>query len=191
MAMGFIWVGLVLASLVFGALTGKIDAVASASVEGAGAAVTLCVSLAGAICLWSGVMEVMRRCGLLEKLTKLLRPLLARLFPSTKTDPEAAGALSLNVAANLLGLGNAATPAGIRAAKALNAGHGDTASREMTRLVVMNTASIQLIPMTVCALRAAAGAPRPFDILPAVWLSSAASLTAGLLAEKVLGRRRR
>ena len=184
--MGFIWTALVLAALVFGVLGGRLDPVANAAMEGAGAAVTLCISLAGAICLWSGVMEVMRRCGLLAGLTRLLRPVLSRLFPSARKNSEAADSLSLNVSANLLGLGNAATPAGIRAAKALSA--GETASDELCRLVVLNTASIQLIPVTVCALRAAAGAARPFDILPAVWASSAVALACGLTAERLLGK---
>ncbi len=184
--MGMIWTALVLSSLVFGLLGGTLDAVAQAALEGAGSAVTLCLSLAGAVCLWSGVMEVMRRCGLLAGLTKLLRPVLTRLFPSARKSPETADALALNVSANLLGLGNAATPAGIRAAKSLRL--GDTATDELCRLVVLNTASIQLIPVTVCALRASAGAARPFDILPAVWLSSAAALAVGLGTERLLAR---
>lgn len=186
--MGMIWTALVLSSLVFGLLGGRLDAVAQAALEGAGGAVTLCISLAGAVCLWSGVMEVMRRSGLLGGLTKLLRPVLTRLFPSARKSPETADALALNVSANLLGLGNAATPAGIRAAKSLLPAGADTATGELCRLVVLNTASIQLIPVTVCALRAAAGAEHPFDILPAVWLSSAAALAVGLGAERLFSR---
>lgn len=189
MAMGMVWTALVLASLVFAALGGRLDATAQAAIEGAGSAVKLCISLAGAVCLWSGVMELMRRSGLLRGLTKLLRPALARLFPSAGKSPEIADALSLNVSANLLGLGNAATPAGIRAARLLAS--GETATDGLCRLVVLNTASIQLIPLTVCVLRAEAGAAKPFDILPAVWLSSAAALAVGLLAERLMRRRPR
>lgn len=186
--MGIIWTALVLSSLVFGLLGGRLDAVAQAALEGAGGAVTLCISLAGAVCLWSGVMEVMRRSGLLGGLTKLLRPVLMRLFPSARDNAETADSLALNVSANLLGLGNAATPAGIRAAKSLRPAGTYTATDELCRLVVLNTASIQLIPVTVCALRAAAGAAHPFDILPAVWLSSAAALAVGLGAERLFAR---
>ena len=193
MAMGIVWTGLVLASLVFAALGGRVDATAQAAIEGAGSAVKLCISLAGAVCLWSGVMELMRRSGLLGGLTKLLRPALARLFPSAGKSPEIAGALSLNVSANLLGLGNAATPAGIRAARLLVS--GETATDGLCRLVVLNTASIQLIPLTVCVFIGiyliATGAAKPFDILPAVWLSSAAALAVGLLAERLMRRRPR
>ncbi|MBO6011293.1 MAG: spore maturation protein A, partial [Oscillospiraceae bacterium] len=156
MAMGILWTALALVSLVFAALTGRLDETAKAALDGAGSAVTLCVSLAGAVCLWSGVMELMRRSGLLAGLTRLLRPALTRLFPAARGNSETADALALNVSANLLGLGNAATPAGIRAARLL--ADGETATDGLCRLVVLNTASIQLIPLTVCVLRAGAGA---------------------------------
>ena len=187
--MGMVWTALALVSLVFAALTGRLDDTAKAALDGAGSAVKLCLSLAGAVCLWSGVMELMRRSGLLRGLTRLLRPLLARLFPSARGNSETADALALNVSANLLGLGNAATPAGIRAARLL--ADGETATDGLCRLVVLNTASIQLIPLTVCALRAEAGAARPFDILPAVWLSSVCALAVGLGAERLFGKKRR
>ena len=114
---------------------------------------------------------------------------LGRLFPSALRDTETMDALTSNVSANLLGLGNAATPAGIRAAKGLRRLSGqDTASDELCRLVVLNTASIQLLPTTVAALRASLGADAPFDILPAVWLSSLVSVAAGLLAARAFER---
>jgi len=186
MAMAWIWTVLTGAALLFGLLTGRMDAVASAALEGAGDAVDLCLGIAGAICLWSGLMELMRRSGLMDGLSRLLRPVLIRLFPESEKIPGALDALSINVSANLLGLGNAATPAGIKAAKLLR-GEGE-AGGGLVRLVVLNTASVQLIPATVCALRASAGARQPFDILPAVWLASAFSVTAGLIAERILRR---
>ena len=139
------------------------------------------------ICLWSGVMEVMRRCGIAGGLSRLLRPVLRRPFPHAARDVQALDALSMNVSANLLGLGNAATPAGVRAAQAMARElRGDTASDELCLLVVLNTASIQLLPVTIAAVREAAGAAVPFDILPAVWVSSLCSVTAGLLTGKGL-----
>lgn len=180
---------IVIFSLVFGTLNGSLPAVSAAAAEGAKDAVDLCLSLCGMICLWSGVMELMRRSGLSEKLSRLLRPLLGRLFPTAAKDREAMDALSSNVSANLLGLGNAATPAGIRAAVRLNRLSGlSSASNELCLLVVMNTASIQLIPTTVASLRASLGASAPFDILPAVWLSSLLSVSAGILAAKLFER---
>ena len=118
-----------------------------------------------------------------------LRPVLGRLFPSSRSDPELAGELSCNMSANLLGLGNAATPAGIRAAQRLHALSGKgAASDELCRLAVLTTASVQLLPTTAAALRSACGAENAFDILPAVWISSAAGVAAGLLAERLFRR---
>lgn len=185
MLMGYIWLGMAAAAVLYGAAYGKLAAVSAAVTEGAGAAVTLVIGIAGAVCLWSAVMEVMRQSGLTEALSKLLRPLLRRVYPKAFADPDCAGALSANFSANLLGLGNAATPAGLRAVSRMADGSG-TASDELCRLVVMNTASVQLIPATMAAVRASLGAAEPFDILPCVWLTSLCSVSAGLLAAKAL-----
>ena len=191
MAMSWVWTGMVLLSLIFGLATGNLDAVANAALEGAGTAVELSISMAGILCLWSGVMEIMNVCGLSAKLARAFRPLLRRLLPGAARDEETLAAVSANVSANLLGLGNAATPLGIRAARRMARGCGGVASDELCRLVVLNTASIQLIPATIASLRAAAGCETPFDILPAVWLSSVLSVAAGLLAAWLLSRRKR
>lgn len=188
MAMTVIWCAMVISSLVFGVINGRMDAVSAAALEGAQSAVTLCVSMAGMLCLWSGVMEVMRRCGLADQMARAFRPLLHRLLPNACRDTETLAAVSANVSANLLGLGNAATPPGIQAACRMARGCEGTASDELCLLVVLNTASIQLIPATVAAVRAAAGAKAPFDILPAVWLASVLSVTAGLLTAKLLAK---
>lgn len=186
MAMPYFLTGLFLLSLVFGCVTGQLSAVSAAALDGAQAAVELCLSMAGAICLWSGVMTVMDRCGLSAKLARLLRPILRRLLPKASRDSETLAAVSANVSANLLGLGNAATPLGIRAAARMAEGCGGVASDELCRLVVLNTASIQLLPTTVAAVRSAHGCTAPFDILPSVWLSSVLSVAAGLLAARSL-----
>ena len=186
MAMPYFLTGLFFLSLLFGCATGQLSAVSAAALTGAQSAVELCLSMAGAICLWSGVMTLMDRCGLSEKLAALLRPLLRRILPNASRDSETLAALSANVSANLLGLGNAATPLGIRAATRMAQGCGGVASDELCRLVVLNTASIQLLPTTVAAVRSAHGCAAPFDILPAVWLSSVLSVSAGLLAARVL-----
>ena len=186
MAMPYFLTGLFSLSLLFGCATGQLSAVSAAALTGAQSAVELCLSMAGAICLWSGVMTLMDRCGLSGKLAGLLRPLLRRILPNASRDRETLAALSANVSANLLGLGNAATPLGIRAATRMAQGCGGVASDELCRLVVLNTASIQLLPTTVAAVRSAHGCAAPFDILPAVWLSSVLSVSAGLLAARVL-----
>ncbi|MCI8910780.1 MAG: spore maturation protein A [Oscillibacter sp.] len=191
MAMAWVWSGMVVLSLLFGIATGTLDAVAAAAVEGAGSAVELSLSMAGVLCLWSGVMEIMNVCGLSGGLARAFRPLLRRLLPEACRDEETMAAVSANVSANLLGLGNAATPLGIRAARRMARGCGGVASDELCRLVVLNTASIQLLPATIASLRAAAGCRTPFDILPSVWFSSVLSVTVGLLVSWVLSRRGR
>ena len=188
MAMPYFLTGLFSLSLLFGCATGQLSAVSAAALTGAQSAVELCLSMAGAICLWSGVMTLMDRCGLSEKLAALLRPLLRRILPNASRDSETLAALSANVSANLLGLGNAATPLGIRAATRMAQGCGGVASDELCRLVVLNTASVQLLPTTVAAVRAGCGSAAPFDILPAVWVSSLLSVTVGLLAARLLER---
>ena len=185
MAMSWLWTGMVALSVLCGTVNGRMAAVSAAALEGAGAAVELCLGMLGSICLWMGVMELMERCGLAGGLARLLRPVLHRLLPQASTDAETLAAVSANVSANLLGLGNAATPLGIRAARRM-ARSGGVADDELCRLVVLNTASIQLLPTTVAGIRAACGSAAPLDILPAVWLSSALSVTVGLLAARAL-----
>lgn len=188
MAMAWVWSGMVVLSLIFGLLTGNLDAVANAALEGAGSAVELSLSMAGVLCLWTGVMEIMNVCGLSAGLARAFRPLLRRLLPEACRDGETLAAVSANVSANLLGLGNAATPLGIRAARRMARGCGGVASDELCLLVVMNTASIQLLPATIASVRAANGSAAPFDILPAVWLASVLSVTVGLLTARLLSR---
>lgn len=191
MAMAWVWTGMVVLSLVFGLLTGSLDAVANAALEGAHSAIDLSISMAGILCLWSGVMEIMSACGLSASLARAFRPLLRRLLPNACRDAETLAAISANVSANLLGLGNAATPLGIRAAQRMARDCDGAASDELCLLVVLNTASIQLIPATIASVRAAAGCQTPFDILPAVWLASVLSVAAGLTTAWLLSRRRR
>lgn len=188
MTMAWIWTGMAVLSILCGLATGRGELVAAAAVEGAQAAVELCVSIAGMLCLWTGVMEVMRRSGLAEGLSRLLRPVLSLLFPQVSGDREVMDSISANVSANLLGLGNAATPLGIEAVRRMERKTPGTASDAMCMLVVCNTASIQLIPTTVASVRAAAGSSSPFDILPAVWLASALSVGVGIAACKLLAR---
>lgn len=188
MAMTVFWVAMVVISLVCGLATGNLSQVSQAAAEGAQSAVTLCISMAGMLCLWNGVLEVMNRSGLTQKLRVLLLPVLRRLYPDFRGDGAVLDAVSANVCANLLGLGNAATPFGIRAAKGMAERYRGRAGDGLCLLVVCNTASIQLLPTTVAAIRSAAGCASPFDILPAVWLSSALALGAGLAAAKLLGQ---
>lgn len=189
MVMSWIFTGLVAISVVFALLLGNGSALAAAVPLGAQAGITLAISMAGSLCLWTGVGKLMEKAGFTAFLSKILRPVLVRVFPSAKKDAPLAGTLSANICANFLGLGNAATPMGIQAARRFAAkGAQGVASDELCRLIVLNTASIQLIPATVAAVRASLGCATPFDILPAVWLTSICSAGAGLLAARFLGR---
>jgi len=188
MTMTVIWTGMVVLSILCGLATGRGPAVASAAVEGASAAVQLALSIAGMLCLWTGVMEVMRRSGLADGLSRLLAPVLRRLFPQAARDRDTMDSISANVSANLLGLGSAATPLGLEAARRLARSSTGTASDSLCMLVVCNTASIQLIPTTVASVRAAEGCQTPFDILPAVWLASALSVGVGIAACKLFSK---
>ena len=188
MAMSVIWTVMVGAAVVCGLLTGNGEAVAAAALNGASAGVELCLSMAGVMCLWMGVMEIMRRSGLAAGLSRLLRPLLRRLYPDFAQNGEVMDAVSANVSANLLGLGNAATPLGLEAARLMSAKTPGVASDALCMLVVCNTASLELIPTTVAALRAGAGCATPFDILPAVWLASVISVCVGVGAVKLFSR---
>ena len=183
----FFLFAILLLSTLFALFFGTSGETGSSLFEGAGKAVEFSLSIGGGICLWSAVMELMERCGMASAISKALRPLLVRLFPQAAKDRDTLDALSQNVSANLLGLGNAATPAGIRAAKGM-AGLGAKAEDELCLLVVLNTASIQLIPSTIAAVRASQGAVSAFDITPAVWISSLVSECAGLGAAAVLRR---
>ena len=189
MVMSWIFTGMILLAVISAVATGSGGALAAALPQGAQAGITLGISLAGSICLWSGVGRLMEGIGLTETLARRMQPLLHRLFPSSRDDPVLAGALSGNICANLLGLGNAATPMGIQAARRLvDPCQPQLATDELCRLIVLNTASIQLIPANVAAIRAGIGCASPFDILPAVWLTSACSASAGVLAAILLGR---
>ena len=188
MTMTVIWTGMILASILCGLATGRGPEVAAAAVEGTSAAVQLALSIAGMLCLWTGVMEVMRQSGLADKRSKLLAPVLRRLFPQAARDRDTMDSISANVSANLLGLGSAATPLGLEAARGLARRSPGVASDSLCMLIVCNTASIQLIPTTVASVRAAQGCAAPFDILPAVWLASALSVGVGILACKIFAR---
>ena len=179
---------MVLLSAAFSLVLNRGPELSAAALTGAQSGLTLALSLGGSICLWSGLGRVMEKSGLSRGLSRLLMPLLGRLFPTARRDSEAAAYLSANFTANLLGLGNAATPAGIRAARRLAEGCGGTASDDLCRLVVLNTASVQLLPTTVASVRAGLGCAAPLDILPAVWVSSVLSVTAGLATAGVLRR---
>ena len=171
--MNYIFAGIILVSVICGIISGNGEALGNGVINGAQESVQLLITMAGMLLLWSGIMEIARRGGMTRLLGRALSPALRLL---------------LNVSANLLGLGNAATPFGLRAMAELNelGGHSKSATDDMITFVVMNTASIQIMPTMVATLRGQYGSTEPFSILPCVWISSAAALTVGLVLAKVL-----
>ena len=188
MVMSWIWTGMVAIALVSALITGNGSDLSASVIKGAQSGITLALSMAGSICLWTGVGKLMEHAGMTGKLSRLLRPLLGRIFPSVKKDRQLENYLSANVCANFLGLGNAATPMGIQAAQRLAQGRNGIASDELCKLIVLNTASIQLIPANVAAVRSSLGCASPFDILPAVWVTSLCSAGLGVTAAWFLGK---
>lgn len=190
--MKWVFAGLIVASVLFGAVTNQMAAVSQAAIQEAGNAVTLLLKILGSICFWSGLMKVAEEAGVTQMMARLLQPVIRLLFGASKQSSRAMQLIAMNMSANLLGLGNAATPIGIAAMKALAEeqppDQRHTASADMATLVVINTASIQLIPTTIALLRLESGAQNPMDVLPAILLCSLCSVTAGVLVCKTLYR---
>jgi spore maturation protein A len=188
--MSVIWVLLLVASVAVAAVTGRMAALPGAIAESAGRAVSLSLGLVGILALWMGLMKVAEEAGLVRSLGRLARPVLRRLFPSVPADSPAMGAMTMNIAANMLGLGNAATPFGIKAMEELERVNPDpgTATDAQALFCALNTASIQLIPASVIALRAASGARQPADILGATLLASTCATIAAIASAWALRR---
>lgn len=184
----YIWAGMVIFSVIAAAFGGNADILSSAIISSASDAVNLCIRLGGTICLWGGLMEIAEESGLTAAVCRALSPLLKIVFPKMDMKGKTAKAISMNVTANMLGLGNAATPLGLEAMRRLQAENGekDRASTDMIKFVVMNSAAFHLIPTTVASLRQDYGCKSPFDIMPASWISSAAALTVGLTTAVIM-----
>ena len=190
--LSYIFVFMVVVSIICAVFTGKTDELSQSMIDGSSEAVELLIMMSGMLCLWSGVMEVAKECRLTEKLSKVFSPVLRLIFPEVNKNSKAFELISMNVSANLLGLGNAATPLGLQAMKELKGeSKSEVATDAMINFVVMNTASIQLLPTTIAAMRGALGSKAPFDIIFCVWISSVVALLLGLFVSKILCRVRR
>lgn len=185
--MNYIWAALFVLSLFFGIVNNKISEVTGGLLSGGKNAVDLALILLGAICVWGGIMKIAERSGLTHVISRMLRPLTSLIFPGLSSKSESINAISMNMTANLLGLGNAATPFGLLAMAELQKINPlkQRASNYMVTFVVLNTASLQLIPTTVAVIRGNHGAASPFDILPSVWVASIVSLTVALIASRI------
>ena len=183
-----VWAAMIAVSVFCALATGRMQQLSEAVLAGAGNAVQLIFGMMGMMCAWTGLMKIADAGGLTAILSRLLAPVLRRLFPAYPPESPAAKAICMNITANLLGLGNAATPMGLAAMKEMAAQNrgSHVADNSMVMFVVLNTASLQLIPTFMGTLRAQYGSAAPYDILPAVWMVSAIALVAGLLAAKLL-----
>ncbi len=181
--LSYIWGFLIIISLICSFFTGNTSELSQATLQGASDAITLLLTMAGIMCLWSGVMEIAERCGFTQVVSKILSPVLSLLFKNLDKSSKAYKSICMNISANLLGLGNAATPFGLAAMSELDTlnNRDEIASNEMILFVVMNTASIQLLPTMIGTLRQSFGSKTPFDVLPAVWISSACALSVALI----------
>lgn len=184
----YLWAGMLVFSFICALFNCTVPEFSQGILKAAQHSVQLCFNLLGGLCFWSGIMEIAEQSGLTKLIGKLLSPVLKLIFPSLKNKNEILGAISMNVTANLLGLGNAATPLGIEAMRLMQKENKNplVASDDMVNFVVMNTAAIEFIPTTLALLRMNSGSKSPFDIVPVILINSVVGLTAGLLLSKIL-----
>lgn len=186
--MNYIWGFMMLISIITAVVTGRVDETVNAVFEGAGTSVSTLISLAGAMCFWTGMMKITENCGISTWICRIISPLVKRLFP--QSGEKAKEYIAMNMTANMLGMGNAATPMGMLAAHELDKENkkAEIPSINMCMLVVLNTTSFQLIPSTIIALRAAAGSENPVSIIIPVWIASLIAVTVGVSAVKLMSR---
>lgn len=186
--MQVVWLGLIFIGVVTAMFTGKMADVTKATIDAAKTSVELCIGLIGIMALWLGFMKLAEGAGLIQALSRLLRPILKRLFPDVPADHPAMGSMLSNIAANMLGLGNSATALGLKAMQDLKSlsKHGETATNAMATFLAMNSASITLIPATVIAMRASAGSQNPTGIIGPTLLATIISMVVSIVAVKLL-----
>ncbi len=188
----YIWAGMIILSLLSGLLNGNVETITKGAIDGCAEGVSLCISLLGIMCFWTGISKIAEKSGLIEGFSKLIRPITKILFPKLKEGSEALSAIVMNMVANFFGMGNAATPLGIKAMKELDKiNDGKEASNEMCTFAVINTASIQLIPSTIISLRQTFGSEEAGAIIVPVWIASIVAVTVAVLSAKIFEKRKR
>ncbi len=186
--LNYIWVGMLIIGFVVGMMNGRINEVTKAAIDSSKTAVELSIGLLGIMCLWTGLMNIAEKSGMIRYLSRLARPVLGFLFPGIPKGHPAMGAVVMNLAANFLGLGNAATPLGIKAMGELQKINPskDIATNAMCMFLVLNTSAIQLIPATIIALRSAEGSANPAEIIGTIWVASICATITGVVSVKIL-----
>lgn len=182
--LNYIWCGIILLSIIFSIINGTTSELSNAVLNSASDSAELIVTMCGTVCLWSGIMAIADKSGASEKLAKVLSPILSKLFPDIPHESGAFKAICSNITANLLGLGNAATPLGLKAMREMSElnGRRNSASRSMIMFVILNTTSIQLMPTMILSLLNSDGCKNPESIIPCVWISSIFGLIIGIMS---------
>lgn len=186
--LNILWPVFIILSFVYALITGKINEVNSGIFASISDAVELSLTFLGTICLWNGIMEIAKKTTLINKLTNVFKPIINFLFPELKQNETAKEEISMNLIANILGLGNAATPLGLKAMKTMQKENKkkDTLSNSMMMFIVLNTASLQLIPTNVIAIRSSLNSNNPTNIILPVWISTIIALIVGVIFTKIL-----
>lgn len=185
--LNLVWPIFIIISIIFSFFTGSIKQLNASIFESTEAAVSLCITLVGTMCLWSGIMQIAAKTSAMQKITNFLRPIMKLLFPNLKKESKIYQEISMNMVANILGLGNAATPLGIKAMKSMQDENSNkkVITNEMATFIVLNTASIQIIPTTVIAIRSSLGSQNPTAIIIPVWIATICAACAGIIATKI------
>lgn len=186
-----IWPFFIIISFAFAIYSGNISNINSAIFSSAEQTVELCLTLLGTLCLWNGIMSIALKTSLIKKLTKFLKPLISFLFPDFKKDKKISEQVSMNIVANILGLGNASTPIGLKAISSMQEKNNDktTLNNSMAMFILINTASLQIIPTTVIAIRSSLGSNNPSKIILAVWVATIAAFLTAITAGKILSKK--
>lgn len=186
-----IWPFFIIISFIYAIYSGNISNVNTAIFSSAEQTVSLCITLLGTICLWNGIMNIAIKTSLIRRLTKFFHPFIKFLFPELKNDEKTSEQVSMNVIANVLGLGNASTPLGLKAISSMQEKNKDkkTLSNPMAMFILINTASLQIIPTTVIAIRSSLGSSNPSKIILAVWVATIAAFMTAVTAGKILSKR--
>ena len=186
-----IWPFFIIISFIYAIYSGNIFNINNAIFESAEQTVNLCITMFGTICLWNGIMKIAVKTSLIEKLTKFLKPVISFIFPEIKNNKKISKEISMNMVANILGLGNASTPLGLKAMESMQKENKDKSklSNSMAMFILVNTASLQIIPTTVISIRSSLGSENPTKIILAVWVATIAAFTTAIIAGKILIKR--
>ncbi len=189
--LNIIWPAFIVISIIYAFLSGNIENVSNGLFDSAKSAVELTITFFGTICLWNGIIEIVKRTTLIDTLSKALKPVIRFLFPEIKNNKKANEEISMNMVSNLLGLGNAATPIGLKAMETMQKENPkkDTLTNSMAMFILINTASIQLIPTNVIAIRSSLGSKEPSSIILGVWVATITAAVVGITAAKILMKR--